>query len=171
MTDSDRDTPRTSAGTVSRTQRKREALDLQRIGARLVALEAGELAKLPLPEELADAVHACRRIRAHEGRRRQLQFIGKLMRRIDPEPVLEALAALEGDSARSRYEFHQLESWREKLIEEDGALTEYLNAHPQADRQQLRRLIARVRGAADENQRKKESRALFRLLRETEAEG
>lgn len=138
------------------------------MGARLVALEAGELAKIPLPEALAEAIHACRRIRAHEGRRRQLQFIGKLMRRIDSEPIRAALARLEGESAEGRYEFHQLERWREQLVEDDAALTEYLDAHPHADRQQLRRQIARVRAATDENQRKTAFRALFRLLRDTE---
>lgn len=169
MTDPDRESRRTeSPGTVSRTQRKREALDLQSIGARLVALEAGELAKIPLPEELADAIHACRRIRAHEGRRRQLQFVGKLMRRIDTEPIRAALARLEGDSAEGRYQFHQLERWRDQLIEDDGALTGYLDAYPHADRQQLRRQIARVRDAKDENQRKTAFRALFRLLRDND---
>ncbi len=172
MTDPDRDSTRTeSPATVSRTQRKREALDLQSIGARLVALEPGELSSIPLPDELADAIHACRRIRAHEGRRRQLQFIGKLMRRTDPEPIREALARLEGDSAEARYEFHQLEQWRGRLLEDDDALTEYLDAHPHADRQQLRRLISRVRTAPDESRRKTDARALFRFLRDTEEAG
>lgn len=138
------------------------------MGARLVRLEAGELASIPLPDELADAIHACRRIRSHEARRRQLQFIGKLMRRIDTEPVRAALARLDGDSAEARYEFHQLERWRERLIEDDAALTEYLDAHPHADRQQLRQLIARTRAATDEDQQKKTFRSLFRFLRDTE---
>jgi len=172
MTDPDRESRRTeSPVTVSRTQRKREALDLQSIGARLVGLEAGALASIPLPDELADAVHACRRIRSHEARRRQLQFIGKLMRRIDTEPVREALARLDGDSAEARYEFHQLERWREKLIDDDDALTEYVASHPHADRQQLRRLITRVRKASDEHQQKSEFRALFRFLRDAEETG
>jgi len=171
MTDPDRESRRTeSPVTVSRTQRKREALDLQSIGARLVGLEDGQLAGIPLPEALAEAVAACRRIRSHEGRRRQLQFIGKLMRRIDTEPIREALSRLDGDSAEARYEFHQLERWRERLIEEPAALTDYLDTHPHADRQQLRHLIGRVHDAADEAQRKKASRSLFRFLREVEEE-
>ncbi|HEY5646918.1 MAG TPA: ribosome biogenesis factor YjgA [Pseudomonadales bacterium] len=156
---------------MSRTQRKREALDLQSIGARLVGLEPGDLARIPIPDQLADAIQACRRIRSHEARRRQLQFIGKLMRRLDTAPIREALARLDGDSAGARHEFHQIERWRERLIDDDGALTEYLDDHPDVDRQALRRLIARVRKAADDSRRKSESRALFRFLREADDAG
>ena len=155
--------------TASRTQRKREALDLQKMGERLVNLDPGDLATIPLPTELAEAIALWRRIRSHEARRRQLQFIGKLMRRIDLEPIADALNRIDGTSAQARYAFHQLESWRDRLIEENEALTEYLSAHPQADRQALRHQIARVRKAADESQRRTQSRALFRLLRSFEA--
>jgi ribosome-associated protein len=155
----------------SRTQRKREALALQNAGARLVDLTPAELDHIPLPEELAEAVRAARGIRAHGGRRRQLQFIGKLMRRLDAGPILEALAELDGSSARERYEFHQLERWRERLLEDPAALTEYLHTHPHADRQRLRHQLARVRRAGSETLLRKESRALFRLLREFEDTG
>lgn len=172
MTDPERELPGTeSPATVSRTQRKREALDLQSMGARLVGLEPGDLARIPIPDQLEDAIQACRRIRSHEARRRQLQFIGKLMRRLDTAPIREALARLDGDSASTRHQFHQIERWRERLIEDDGALTEYLNDHPDVDRQALRQLIARVRKAADDSRRKSESRALFRFLREADEAG
>ena len=171
MTDTDRKSSRADApGTVSRTQRKREALDLQSIGARLVRLDAGDLAKVPMPDELADAIEACRKIRSHEAGRRQLQYIGKLMRRIDTDPIRDALARLEGDSAEARYELHQIEKWRDRLIADDDALTAYLDGHPHADRQQLRHHIARVRSAADEARRKTEFRALFRFLRDAETD-
>jgi len=171
MTDTDRKAPRTETpGTVSRSQRKREALDLQSVGARLVRLEAGALAKVPLPDELAEAIAACRRIRSHEAARRQLQYIGKLMRRIDTDPIREALARLEGDSAAASYELHQIETWRDRLIDDDDALTDYLDSHHQVDRQQLRRHIARIRSAPDDARRKTESRALFRFLRDAQAD-
>ena len=149
----------------SRTQRKRAALDLQNMGKRLVELDDGDLATVPMSIELSDAIALWRRIRSHEAKRRQLQFIGKLMRRIDLEPIAAALDRIDGSSAAARYAFHQLESWRDRLIAEDAALTEYLDAHPHADRQALRHQIARARRAADDEQQRAQSRALFRLLR------
>ena len=153
---------------VSRTQRKREAVDLQKIGERLTKLKPNELSQADLPEEVLDAITTLQRIRSNEARRRQLQFIGKLMRRIDIEPVLTLLDKLDGQSAAARFEFHQLERWRERLIAEPDALTEYLNNHPQADRQQLRQQLNKVRKASSQERQKTESRALFRLLREFE---
>lgn len=154
----------------SRAQRKREALDLQKIGQRLVELDPGDLGTVPMPAELEDAIALWRRIRSHEARRRQLQFIGKLMRRIDLEPIEAALNRIDGSSAEARYAFHQLEVWRDRLIEDGAALTEYLSTHPNADRQALRHQIARVRKARDEEQRRTQARALFRMLRGFEAE-
>ena len=165
--DNDPDGPH-PAVPVSRTQRKRQALHLQSLGAELVDLDPGDLARIPLPDELTDAIALYRRIHSREARRRQLQLIGKLMRSIDVDPIGEALERLRGHSARARYEFRELENWREKLIAEDGALTDYLSAHPRADRQRLRHQIAKVRRAGEDGQRKAESRALFRLLREIE---
>jgi ribosome-associated protein len=149
----------------SRTQRKREALDLQRLGGRLADLRPADLAVIPLPDQVIEAIEAYRKIRSHEARRRQLQFLGKLMRKIDVEPITQALDRIDAQSSASSYEFHQLEIWRERLIEEPAALTEYLSAHPHADRQRLRQQLARVRKAPDEARRKAESRELFRMLR------
>jgi ribosome-associated protein len=164
----DTDEPSDDAVT-SRTQRKREALDLQKIGQRLVDLDPGDLATVPTTPELDEAIALWKRIRSHEAKRRQLQFIGKLMRRIDLDPIEAALSRIEGTSAEARYAFHQLESWRDRLINEPEALTEYLNQHPEADRQLLRHQITRVRKATDDTQRKTQARALFRLLRDFES--
>lgn len=161
----DNDAP-SDAAVTSRTQRKREALDLQNLGQRLVELDPGDLATVPIPPELAEAIALWKRIRSHEAKRRQLQFIGKLMRRIELEPIEAALSRIDGTSARARYEFHQLEHWRDRLIEAPEALTEYLNEHPHADRQALRHQIARVTKASDDARRKAQARALFRLLRD-----
>ena len=152
----------------SRTQRKREALDLQKIGQRLLDLDPGDLATIPLVPELEEAIALWKRIRSHEARRRQLQFIGKLMRRIDLTEIETALGRIDGTSAQAQFAFHQIEVWRDRLIAEPDSLTDYLNTHPHADRQALRHQIARVRKARDDSQRKSQSRALFRLLRQFE---
>jgi ribosome-associated protein len=151
---------------VSRTQRKRQALDLQKLGERLVGLDPGDLAKVPVPEDVEDAIAVLARIKSHEARRRQLQFIGKLMRRIDTEAIREALDEIDGESAEARYQFHQLESWRDRLIDDPDALTEYLSLHPRADRQRLRQQLTRIRKAGTDDALKSEGRNLFRLLRE-----
>lgn len=152
----------------SRTQRKREALDLQKIGQRLLDLDPGDLATVPLPPAMEEAIALWKRIRSHEARRRQLQFIGKLMRRIDLSAIEEALTRIDGTSAQAQFAFRQLEIWRDRLIAESDALTEYLDAHPHADRQALRHQISKARKAHDDTQRKTQSRALFRLLKQFE---
>lgn len=155
----------------SKTQRKRRAHDLQNTGKRLVELGPADLAKVPMPRELTEAIEVWKHIRSHEAQRRQLQFIGRIMRRIDLEPINEALDKIDGHSAAARYEFHQLEQWRERLIHEPSALTEYLATHTHVDRQRLRHQLDRVRKAPDEDARKVEARALFRLLRSFEETG
>ncbi len=152
----------------SRSERKREAGHLQKLGQRIADLKAADLALIPLPDEMVNAISTYKKIHSFEARRRQLQFIGKLMRRIDTEPITEALETIDGSSATARYQFHQLEIWRERLINEPRALTDYLAVHPGVDRQRLRQQLSRVARARDEAQQKSASRALFRLLREFE---
>lgn len=156
-------------GHPSRSERKREAERLQHLGQRITELKPSDLASIPLSEEMIAVITSYRKIQSFEARRRQLQFIGKLMRRIDSAPILEALDKLDGSSAAARYEFHQLEVWRERLIEDPQALTEYLSEHPAADRQRLRQQLSRIAKAHDEAQRKSATKALFRLLREAES--
>lgn len=128
-------------------------------------LDPGDLAKVPLPDDVVDAISLWKRIGSHEARRRQLQFLGKLMRRVDIEPISAALDEIDGHSARARFSFHQLESWRDRLLADPSALTEYLRDHPQADRQQLRHQLARIQRTRDDAQQKTEVRALFQLLK------
>lgn len=151
---------------VSKSERKRQAKHLQNLGARLTELRADELEALALPPRLAEAIADYQRFPSFEARRRQLQFIGKLMRDVDADAIESSLAEHEGTSADARYEFHQLERWRERLLTEPEALTEYIDAHPRADRQRLRRQLKRVHDARDEQGQRTEARALFRLLRE-----
>ena len=155
------------AGFVSRSQRKRDVEELQKLGAALVDLAPALLEAITLPEELAAAVREAQRIRSHEARRRQLQYIGKLMRSVDPEPVRAALAAIAGQSAAARARHRRLEDWRARLIDDDGALTEFAAAHPGADLQALRALIRNARKEIAENRPPRAQRELFRVLRES----
>ena len=154
----------------SKSQRKREAEAAQRLGLTLVEMPATRfkamLAKLDLPDNLREALTACRAITAHGGRRRQLQYIGKLMRDIDTAPIEQAIAALEGKDRASIAAQHRLERWRERLIAEgDAALAELMHEYPHADRQQLRQLIAKVRKEHDAGLPPAAARVLFRELR------
>ena len=159
----------------SKSQRKREAHALKALGERLVELPENELATLGLPEELVQAVREARRINAREGRRRQLQYIGRLMRETETEVVRRHFEERDLRKRREDQRFHALEHWRERLIEEgDEALTALLDQYPGADRQRLRTLIRnaqRERGAESTQRATKASRQLFRYLRELDANG
>ncbi len=153
---------------ISKSERKRVATRLQDIGRALAELRPARLAEIPLPENLERAIADYRRFSSREAKRRQLQLIGKLMRDVDTAPIEEALERIDGRSGGARYEQHQLERWRERLIGDPAALTDYFAEHPHSDRQALRHLIERARTASDEQQQKIASRALFRFLREAE---
>jgi ribosome-associated protein len=155
---------------LSKTRRKQEMHDLQALGAALVELSAAHLERMALPAELAQAVHAARRIASHEARRRQVQYIGKLMRGVDAEPIRAQLAAVHGGSAQERARHQRLEHWRARLLEDDGALTEFAQAHPAGDLQQLRALIRNARREQAAGRPPRAIRELFRVLREAAGE-
>jgi ribosome-associated protein len=154
----------------SRSQNRREALEVLALGEKLVSLTEAQLAKLPVPDSLLPHIRECKRITANIAHKRQLAYLAKQMRREDDE-VLEALRdALDesGDAARREVAaMHRIETWRERLLDQgDAALAELLDEYPTADRQQLRQL---VRSALDERKRNKPPRAyreLYRALRE-----
>ena len=150
----------------SKTERKRQALYLQNLGKRLTEVKPDELATFSLTPKILDAIANYLRFKSHEARRRQLQYIGKLMRGIDLETLQHDMEAIDNASAATNLHFHRLEQWRDRLLSEPDALTEYLHAHPQAPRQALRHQLQRVAKAKDEAQRKSAARALFRLLKE-----
>lgn len=152
---------------VSKTQRKNEMNALQALGVELVKLSRERLKKMDLPERLFQELLEAQRLTANGAIRRQMQFIGKLMREVDAEPIIEQLAAIRGESAAAKAEFHALERWRERLLADDAAFTEWQGLHPEADTQQMRQLIRNARREAAENRPPKSSRELFRLLRET----
>lgn len=152
---------------ISKTKRKGEMHALQALGAELVGLPPSQLDSLDLPERLAMAVREARRIDAHEARRRQLQYIGKLMRSVDPEPIRSALAELQGHAAAARARHRRIEQWRDRLLGDDHALTEFAREHPTADLQALRTLIRNARREIAAQGEPHAQRALFRALRET----
>lgn len=152
---------------LSKTKKKQMMTELQGLGAELVALSRQRLAAMQLPEALADAVLSAQRITAHEGRRRQMQYIGRLMREVDPAPIRERLDAWRGLSRTEIARQHALERWRERLIEDDAALTEFAGKHPGADMQVLRGLIRNARKESAEDKPPRAFRELFRVIRET----
>jgi len=155
-------------GRPSKSALKREALEAQRLGAALAQLSAERLAALDIPTELRDALLELRGTRSHEGRRRQLQYVGKLMRRSDCAPLHEALAQTRLGPARDALALHQAERWREELARDDEALTRWLASHPHSDAQRLRSLVraARLDAALPPEQRHGRAwRELFRYLK------
>lgn len=154
----------------SRSQQRREALDVLALAQRLADLSASQLAKLPVPEPLRPHIEETRRITSHIARKRQMAFLAKQMRREDEETLDAIRDALDSGGEAARQEtalLHRAERWRERLLDEgDAALAELIEAHPAADRQQLRQL---VRNALDERRRNKPPHAfreLFRAVRE-----
>ena len=132
----------------SRTDLKRESLELQKLGEDLLTLRAELLAGLDLTEKLKDAVAEAKRITNFEGKRRQMQFIGKLMRRVDPavlDAVRTALSEQHGGSARENLALHLAETWRDRLIANEEAFGDWIAQYPRTDTQQLRALIRQAR--------------------------
>ena len=152
---------------ISKTKRKAAMDELQDIGVTLVGLPKEKLNKLDLPESLLDAVLEAKRITANGATRRQMQYIGRLMREVDTAPIIDQLQRWEGKNNAENAYFHQLERWRTRLIEEEAALAEFIGLYPKADIQQMRTLIRNAKREQEANKPPKSSRELFKLLRET----
>jgi ribosome-associated protein len=147
---------------------------LQKLGMALADLSDARLQRLELPERLFDAVLQYRNTRSHEGRRRQLQYVGKLMREVDDAPLREAVAESKLGSARDTLMLHQAEAWRDALLADDAALTRWMQEHADCDAQRLRSLVraARREAALPPEQRNPRSlRELFQFIRPLLAEG
>lgn len=168
-----------SGGEPSKTELKRESTELQKLGEALLTLRADLMQRLELPESLLGALEELRRITSFEGRRRQLQYVGKLMRGLDEETcesIRDALQEQRGGSAQETLALHAAEKWRDDLIANDQSLQQWLDLHPDTDAQQLRALIRQARKdgqpTADEvsrGQAPRKGRAfreIFQLVRE-----
>lgn len=154
----------------SKSQLKREAHALQDLGRTLVELPEARLNALPLDDNLRDAVLLARRIHARSGKKRQLQYIGKLLRKGEPQPIIDAIEAFKQEDKRTTRAFHQLEDWRERFIQEgDDAVGDWLAQYPDTDRQHLRQLIRQAQKDYKDN-KTRGPRALFRFLREVAEE-
>jgi ribosome-associated protein len=150
----------------SKSQRKRDVEALQDLGTLLVKLPEGQFKRIELPDQLREAVAACRKITQNGALRRQKQYIGKLMRSIDPAPIQAQIDAFNGASAAENAKLHQAEKWRDKLIADNEALTLFLNAYPDTDATHLRQIIRNAREEAKLNKPPKSFREIFRVIRE-----
>ncbi|RRF74205.1 ribosome-associated protein [Klebsiella pneumoniae] len=150
---------------VSKSEIKRDAEELKRLGAELVDLGKNALDKIPLDTDLRDAIELAQRIK--RGRRRQLQLIGKMLRNRDVDPIRQALDKLKNRHNQQVALFHKLEQIRDRLIDDgDDAVAEVLNLWPEADRQQLRSLIRNAKKEKEGNKPPKSARLIFQYLRE-----
>lgn len=150
---------------VSKSEIKRDAEDLKQLGEKLVNLTKANLTKVPLDDSLKDAIELAQRLQK-EARRRQLQYIGKLLRSIDAEPIREALEKIENKHNQQQAMLHKLEILRDELVTKgDAALTDLLNEHPSADRQQLRNLIRAAQKEKEQNKPSKAYREIYQILK------
>lgn len=151
----------------SKSALKREMTALQKIGEELVDLSSSQLAKISMPELLKDAIMLARRLKNREGKRRQLQYIGKIMRNIDSDAIRQRLDSFNHQSQAYRQKFHQLEQWRDRLMADgDKALDELLKESPEVDRQHLRQLIRQAKKEIAQSKPPAASRKIFKYLQE-----
>ncbi len=153
----------------SKSHLKRQAHELQALGEAVAALSDDRLAAIEMPDALREAIREYRRTRSHEGRRRQMQYVGKLMRAADEAALREAVAEATLGSARQTLMLHETERWRAELIRDDQALQRWLLAHPDTDTQQLRSLVRAARRDAatlpPEARQPRSFRDLFHFLK------
>ena len=154
----------------SKTRKKKDMSALQDLGAQLVELNADQIASMQLPESLLAAVLEAQRLNRREARRRQLQYIGRIMRDIDAAPIRDRLEQWLGQGREHTAQLHKLERWRDELLAGDPALARFLNEYPGADSQKLRTLIRNARREQKETLPPKSYRELFRVLREITTE-
>ncbi len=150
----------------SKTKIKKQMLELQDLGEQLAALNKDQLNELDLPENLRDAINEVKRITKFGAISRQMQYIGRLMRDVDPAPIVAKLEIWNGTSKQHIAWLHQVERWRDRLLEEPNALTELLAAHPQADAQHLRTLIRNALKEKELAKPPKSYREIFQVLRD-----
>ena len=137
---------------------------LQTLGEQLVELSHDQFARLDLPDELREAVDFAHRVTSHEARRRHMQYLGKLMRRADADAIRAALERVTGESRAAVSLMHRAEAWRDRLLDDDEALTAFIAEHPDAEAQWLRSAIRAARRERQLQQPPKHTRELYRRL-------
>lgn len=151
----------------SKSQRRREALETRKLASKLIGLNTARLEQLPLDNSLRDAIADARRIRSHVARKRQMQYVAKLMRRIDLEPLIAGLDAFENEARHLAARQHRTEAWRDHLLTSgDDAMGELMEQRRDADGQAIRQLLRNARREAAAGKPPAAARSLFRLLRE-----
>lgn len=161
---------------LSKSALKREAQRLQKLGLRLTQLKPEVRAGIEMPQHLRQALDTHATINSREGGRRQMQFIGKLMRKVDAAAIEAQLADLDGQSAAARHFFHTLEQWRDRLTAEPSSLTAFISQHPNVERQVLRQLVSAATNSKPSQHEepseahKRAQRALFKFIRATLSE-
>ncbi|MDL5026306.1 ribosome biogenesis factor YjgA [Vibrio sp. 10N.222.51.C8] len=155
---------------VSKTEMKTDMDALQKLGEELVGLKPSVLDKFPLSEDLAQAIKDAQRFK-NEAKRRQLQYIGKVMRNVDPEPIQAALDKVRNKHSQATAELHKLEQLRDRVVAEgDAAISEVMDMYPEADRQRLRQLARQANKEKSANKPAKASREIFQILKELKLE-
>jgi len=149
---------------ISKTRRKKEMRQLQDVGAALVDLSREQLARIDMPEMLREAVMECQSITKHEARRRQIQWIGKIMRKVDAAPIAEQLAALEAPSKKQTALFHVAEKWRDDLLADPLAMGRFEREFPHAELHRIRQLLEATRAERAAHRAPKHLRELFHAV-------
>ena len=158
---------------LSKTKIKKQMNDLQDLGLRLTHFASDTLRNAGLPENIIQAAADYRKITSNAALKRQAQYIGRLMREASEEEIdniNKYLAKIDGDNQQHNAQMKRIEMWRERLLSDDSALTEYLNSHANADSGEIRTLIRNARRESEHNKPPKSARALFKLLRAYEEE-
>lgn len=151
---------------ISKSQIKREMHALQAIGEELIALSPAARAKIPLDDELKDALELADKLaNKREALRRHVQFIGRLMRDRDLEQIEQAIAIIRNTNQAATRQFHKVETWRDKLLSDSDAVTGFIAEFPDADIQQLRQLIRNAKREQEKQQPPKAYRELFQLIK------
>jgi ribosome-associated protein len=152
---------------VSKSQRRRDALELKSLALELMKISPARLGRIPLDDDVRDAIMDARQIRPHVARKRQMQYAAKLLRRIDPEPIFQAIEGFETEARALTGRQHRAEAWRDFLLDSgDPAVGELMQQRNDTDTQAIRQLIRNTAREASRNKPPSSARALFRLLRE-----
>jgi ribosome-associated protein len=160
-----------SSARPSKTKKKEAMHELQDLGAELVELSAGQLKRIKLPENIYEAVRECQKITARGAHKRQLQYLGKLMRSADDEPIRAGLALIRGESSAETARLHRLERMRTRLLEDETALADIAATWPGADLQHLRQLRRNALKEKEAGKPPKNFRAIFQILQELDQQG
>jgi ribosome-associated protein len=156
----------------SKSELKRQMTALQKLGEELIAEPRDRVKRVPMPEDVREAILECQLIKDHEGRRRQTQYVGKKMRTLEPDEIAAIQKMLDSWKGASKSEtaaLHAIERKRDKLLTDDKALTQLLEDNPELDAQHLRTLIRNARKEQAENKPPKAYREIFQILKQLQA--